>query len=1015
MFSNHYSHIDYYLRRIVGCLLLLVSANNLIAQKQEQRYNRFQYHKYKWQVLHTDAFYIYFPKNYDSLCSFIADQTPLAIKMVKHNMATGVLKPPNVIIYPSIDQLYESNIGMFETEQTTLPTFITKGNRMVLFFNGSHDILKEQLYEALIRVIWDNQIKEDISGQAKGTKENIPFWFKEGAIKYFAQKWPIESEDALKRSFEQNDFISWEQSISYQPRLSGQAFCYFLAETYYTQAPLQIFQQMRKKNFQRATRLVTKKPLDSLFAQCLNFYKKRFNIIQSQPDSSVKIVAIPRKKGIIKNVLISPDENFVAYLRSKNNKRTLYSYDLKAKKVKKVTTYDLPPWINDYSPDIYPLLQWDNNRLMATVAIKGKITVKSYNGSGSKLSSEPILGIDGINSLQPVSNNDLVISGYRNGQSDIVSYNISKEKYTPFTNDKYDDGLFTLRGVELYFVSKRPEQDTGKPLQGLYEVPDKIVRPLITDSIPFVKWDKPLFLAHKTLITQTKYGTEKFSFLNAGRIEFETLSDYQPFQYIAGHDQICFFKSDRDSIYIQRYPLNTWAEQNRSTDTTSPWLLDYRRHEAAQAKEDSMLKAIKDENPSFLEGVLVPKNAKELSEKKEDSIKKAEAYDPKKVKPYILQLHSAYFSAKVNNDYYMNRYQPYLNYQGQFKFPEVGGMAQGGFSDLFENHHVNIAFRIPAANEGSMFYFKYENTTKKLDWGLAYYRNVESLKPDPQRNWTDDNGKPYPNLAKVKTHYYELSLHYPITYDLSLGFEQAVRTDRTIFQAVDRSTLNFEDIKSLWSISALSVTLNKLQPTIALLFRGFKAKATVDVFKGFSQNEDAVLGTGVQLSYHQPIYKYITLVTQAQVGYSAGQSKVLYQIAGIDNTLTPRIDSNVHFDQKAPYAFQTLITPLRGYLQNTLYGNQYVLFNADLYFPLFQTLISIETPLQFINLLQPGLFFDAGKARETWNKAFVDKGWLYSYGISIRTTLAGYPLRFDIAWPGGFSNKPLWYISLNIR
>src|SRR5690606_15756762 len=104
----------------------------------------------------------------------------------------------------------------------------------------------------------------------------------------------------------------------------------------------------------------------------------------------------------------------------------------------------------------------------------------------------------------------------------------------------------------------------------------------------------------------------------------------------------------------------------------------------------------------------------------------------------------------------------------------------------------------------------------------------------------------------------------------------------------------------------------------------------------------------------------------------------------------------------------------RGYLQNTLYGNRYAVFNADGYFPLFQALIPIETPLSVINLLQLGLFTDIGTAKETWQKPAINQGWLWSYGMSARSTLAGYPVRVDVAWPGALNKKPVWYFSLSL-
>ncbi len=157
------------------------------------------------------------------------------------------------------------------------------------------------------------------------------------------------------------------------------------------------------------------------------------------------------------------------------------------------------------------------------------------------------------------------------------------------------------------------------------------------------------------------------------------------------------------------------------------------------------------------------------------------------------------------------------------------------------------------------------------------------------------------------------------------------------------------------------------------------------------------------------------MVTKGQMGTSKGSAYLLYNLGGIDNNVTVKVDSSVVFPQTAPYAFQKLITPFRGYLQNTIYGNQYAVFNADVYLPLFQTLIPIETPLSFVNNLQLGLFSDLGTARETWQDPVIESGWKWSYGLNARTTLAGYPIRFDLAWAGSFSNKAFFYFSLSTQ
>ena len=152
------------------------------------------------------------------------------------------------------------------------------------------------------------------------------------------------------------------------------------------------------------------------------------------------------------------------------------------------------------------------------------------------------------------------------------------------------------------------------------------------------------------------------------------------------------------------------------------------------------------------------------------------------------------------------------------------------------------------------------------------------------------------------------------------------------------------------------------------------------------------------------------------MGHSVGQSRVLYNFGGVDNNVVPRTDTSVRFKQEAPYAFQTLVTPFRGYRQNSLYGSSYVLFNADLYVPLFSKLIPLRTGFSALNNLQLGIFTDFAATARKQDHLPPAPTHLQSFGCSARTMLAGYPIRFDLAWPQqGFSAPPVWYLSFSIK
>src|SRR5690606_40989437 len=73
------------------------------------------------------------------------------------------------------------------------------------------------------------------------------------------------------------------------------------------------------------------------------------------------------------------------------------------------------------------------------------------------------------------------------------------------------------------------------------------------------------------------------------------LSFYRPCQYLPETDRIVFYHSDKNSITITTTPMQQWIENNRSSDTTSPWLEDYNQRKAEEARIDSILKARSEE------------------------------------------------------------------------------------------------------------------------------------------------------------------------------------------------------------------------------------------------------------------------------------------------------------------------------------------------------------------------------------------------------------------------------------
>lgn len=972
-----------------------IPAPLMVTAQQQASFNRFQYHKFSWRILSTEAFRLHYPRGYDSLASFASVQLPDIMAAAKKSMGVGIKDVPNLVIYPSPDQLYESNIGLYEQKVQTFPTVSLKGNRVLVAFNGSYEQFRKQLGEAWVRLCWEEQFQNDAEEQLTNKKQSVPSWFRQGSIRFFASGWNIGDEDILYKKYQNNSIADWQQLLAQEPALAGQAFCYFLAQRYQEETPRQVFFQLRQgKTLNRAVRLICKRPLDSLTAQCFAFYRQRSNTAGMTSDTLTAVLE-QRYKGTIQQLQYSPDRHYIVFVLQRYNRRMVYLIPLAQAlrpedKIKPFAPYLMPPWLEEYNYDPYPLISWkeDSKGLYLLAPEKGVLRLKEYDIKGNNRDSRTLYGVDGATTLDTWDRNRFLLSAYRRGRSDIVLYDAQKLKYIPLTGDMADHTEASLLsdGILMY--------RSGYPADSLYHA-DTVVKPY------------GIYYKQVTEERQAAKQKDKLLFPDSSYVTWN-----HPVAVIP--DQVAITHTRQGIVQQDTFPLMPQVMKTRPV-LPSPWLQDYTRNKKKRDSIDALLSNLKEGGEvSVLKNILTPGDTKKAAQLQQDSIRKALAYSPQKVRPYILQLYSAYFSAQINNDYYINRYQPFQAYLGTFKFPGVGAMAQGGFSDLFENHHFNIGYRLPAGSEGSDFFVKYRNTARKLDWHVLFFRKVESLEPDPERDWKDNKGNPYPQTAKVKTHYYELGFHYPLHYDWSLDFTTAARRDRTIFLATERYSLNYEALQSWWSISSLALQVHQLKPTIPFLYKGWEGRLLLDGMASTGKYSTLLYGTQLRLAWHQPLWKYITLVAQGQGGYSGGQSHILYNFGGLDNNVVPRVDTSVRFPQQAPYAFQSLITPLRGYRQNSIYGSTFGLLNLDMYFPLFRSLIPLHTPLSFINNLQLGLFTDIAAVSQPEGLPAV-RSPLYAYGFSARTILAGYPLRFDMAWPGDFGKQPVWYLSLSLK
>ena len=136
-----------------------------------------------------------------------------------------------------------------------------------------------------------------------------------------------------------------------------------------------------------------------------------------------------------------------------------------------------------------------------------------------------------------------------------------------------------------------------------------------------------------------------------------------------------------------------------------------------------------------------------------------------------------YGSAAFSNSVLVNRFQPYQGGSGPVMLNSstpLNGLLRLGTSDLMEDIKINGAFKIGTNLKDNEWLLNYQNLKRRIDWGLTYYRNVQTLgfgvKIPPSTAVIPLGGKQLSNL-------YQVNISYPFDVTKSIRFSTGIRSD----------------------------------------------------------------------------------------------------------------------------------------------------------------------------------------------------------------------------------------------
>ncbi len=457
---------------IIFVVFSLFTGSNNYAQVSTVEFgkNRVQYQNFKWNYYQTDNFNTYFSQNGLELGKFVAQVAENELNGIEEFVEYGAQRRSNIVVYNSFDEMQQSNIGIGIDWQNTGGVTKLVNNKMLVYFDGNHNHLKNQIRQGIARLLVENLLFGDDLGEFAANQAllDLPQWLIDGYIAYAAENWNTEMDDELKSALLSGRYNNFYQFAFEKPLLAGHSFWYYLANKYGKNKTTYFLYMARVyRNLNTASKKLAKKKFKDILKDFMRDesdrnYKDirgRKNVPKGQLSVSEEIT----KKDFIRfNANPTPRSFTYAVTEYKNGQ---YRVVLNENFVNRKVLLKLGPKNREDKPHPnYPILAWDGKgtRLAVVYNEEGKIKLFVYdNVSRFKTVKQELPMFSQVQDMKYMLDaNTLLFSAVKSGQSDIFVYKIDKQTIEQVTNDIYDnlDASFVAfpNKTGIIYSSNRP-------------------------------------------------------------------------------------------------------------------------------------------------------------------------------------------------------------------------------------------------------------------------------------------------------------------------------------------------------------------------------------------------------------------------------------------------------------------------------------------------------------------------------------------------------------------------------
>lgn len=449
----------------------LFSALNAQAQGTEKfGQNRVQYKDFTFQYYESDNFITHFYQGGQDVAKYAIKSAEDNADDISKMLDFRYKRKIDIIVYNNINELNQTNIGIYEQGQSPGGTVNIPDNKLFVYFNGDHRHLDKQIREGIAKIYVSKLILG--TGAAELIQNavllNLPDWYKYGLIQYIGESWSSDMEDRLRDGILSGRYKKLSKLQPEEAVFVGHSIWHYIEETRGKSSVSNIIYLTRvNRSVDNGFAFVLGTDLSETLQEWYTYYVNRFN-------NETKITTLPDKSSIVKAKIkkevdyyqpkLSADGKYLAYASNDMGRYKVHLLNTETHKSKVIFRGG---WRTNtlFTDQSIPLLAWEpTGKKLAFINDKrSEIFIRFYDTETKKTERNPIRKFQKVVSFNYVDSKQLVMSAIQNGQTDIYLYNIASTTTRKLTDDYFDDlypAYITADSIRGIMFASNREDDT---------------------------------------------------------------------------------------------------------------------------------------------------------------------------------------------------------------------------------------------------------------------------------------------------------------------------------------------------------------------------------------------------------------------------------------------------------------------------------------------------------------------------------------------------------------------------